>query len=89
MVRFDKNCHFAKLNCRYKNRVSEKGIVLCKAKWFDNKPNSLRFNVPFSFMILRHLLFYSASNPGRLAANEATVSSFDIKRRVNCGLRGG
>ena len=38
----------------------------------------LSFNVLFSFMVFGHLLFYSASNPDGLAANEATVSSFNI-----------
>ena len=43
-----------------------------------DKPNSLGFNVLFSFIVLRELLFYSASNPAGLAANEAGVSSMDI-----------
>ena len=43
-----------------------------------DKPNSLGFNVLFSFIVLRELSFYSASNPAGLAANEAAVSSLDI-----------
>ena len=47
-----------------------------------DKPNYLSFNVIFSFMVLRHLLFYSASNPFGFAANEAAVSMFlsDLKK---------
>ena len=54
-------------------------LVVCLSDYLRllNKANSLRFNVLFSFMILRHLLFYSALNAAGLAANEATVLNLD------------